>query len=314
MNMQLLLEKMSIFSFFWQHWATPMKIYIYWSLEKEKQWIVFIRLIVYKATKQLRTISFSSMHLVAAIQLRLYLIKERWGFLTVLEKHIDLHDPIQIFKKENAFADEVADAGERFLLALYGSKNEENMSLDKYRYQFFLKSLTKSKFNLASLPPTSAATRQHSLRTYHQVQWWYGFSKKAEEWGWKKAQTGITPVTTLKDPAPKTLLTFISCKCKTRCGKACGCRKAGLKCSVICSFCNGKSCENVGQDILEASDEDEDLDLPLDTIISNGEIGESGELEESEVDSETETTTNTVESTRNINEPGPSGLSKRKGV
>lgn len=88
-----------------------------------------------------------------------------------------------------------------------------------------------------------------------------------------------------------------------------------MKCSVICSFCNGKSCENVGQDILEASDEDEDLDLPLDTIISNGEIGESaGELEESEVDSETETTTNTVESTRNINEPGPSGLSKRKGV
>lgn len=229
-------------------------------------------------------------------------------FLTILEKHTDIHAALQVFKNEHASADEVADAGEKFLLALYGSKDKENNGLDKYRYQCFLKAVTKSKFNLASLPPTSAAARQHSLRTYHQVQQWYGCSKKAEEWGWKKTQTGITPITTLKDPAPKTLLTFLSCKCKTNCGKACGCRKAGLKCSIICGFCNGKSCENVIQATLEEFDQDDDLDSPLDIILSNEEVGESNELEERDVDSEIEKTTIAVESTVSINEPGPSGI------
>lgn len=210
---------------------------------------------------------------------------------------------IQVFKNEHATADEVANAGEKFLLALYGSKDKENIDLDKYRYQCFVKSVTKSKFNLASLPPTSAAARQHSLRTYHQVQQWYGCSKEAEEWGWKKTQTGITPVTTLKDPAPKALLVILSCKCKTNCGRACGCRKAGLKCSMICGVCNGKTCENVTQVTLDESDED-DLDLPLDICLSTEE-GEFDELKETDVDPEIETNIFTVESI-DINEPGTS--------
>lgn len=88
-----------------------------------------------------------------------------------------------MFKNEHATADEVANAGEKFILAHYGSKNKENIDLDKYRYQCFVKSVRKSNFNLA---PTSVAARQHSLRTYHQVQQWYGCSKEVEEWGWKK--------------------------------------------------------------------------------------------------------------------------------
>ncbi|KAJ8933920.1 hypothetical protein NQ318_016492 [Aromia moschata] len=52
--------------------------------------------------------------------------------------------------------------------------------------------------------------------------------------------------------------------------EACGCRKAGLKCSMICGVCNGKTCENATQLTLDKSDED-DLDFPLDICLSTEE-------------------------------------------
>lgn len=120
--------------------------------------------------------------------------------------------------------------------------------------------------------------------------------------GLEETQTGITPVTTLKDPAPKALLVFLSCKCKTNCGRACGCRKAGIKSFMICGVRNGQTCENV---TLDESDED-DLDLSFDICLSTEE-GEFDELKETDVDPEIETNIFTVESI-DINESGPSGL------
>lgn len=58
------------------------------------------------------------------------------------------------------------------------------------------------------------------------------------------------------------------------------------KCSIICGFCNGKSCDNVIQATLEEFDQDDDLDS-----LSNEEVGEFNELEERDVDSEIEKTT-----------------------
>ncbi|GBM37029.1 hypothetical protein AVEN_31870-1 [Araneus ventricosus] len=55
-------------------------------------------------------------------------------------------------------------------------------SLEKWKKKS-AKSAYKSKFNIASLPPTEAAARQHSFRTYHQVQKWYGNEQNAEQWG-----------------------------------------------------------------------------------------------------------------------------------
>ncbi|KAJ8961115.1 hypothetical protein NQ318_008792 [Aromia moschata] len=70
-------------------------------------------------------------------------------------------------------------------------------------------------------------------------------------------------------------------QCKTNCGRACGCRKAALKCSMICGVCNGKTCENVTQLTLDESDDD-DLDLPLDICLSTEE-GEFDELKETDI-------------------------------
>lgn len=181
--------------------------------------------------------------------------------INVLRKNPDLNEVIQEFKNPNADPEIIAKAGERFLLALYGYSGVKSMSLNNYRYACFTKSAYKNKFNIASLPPTEAAARQHSFRTYHQVQQWYGNEQNAEQWGWKRSKNGLIPVTTLEPPAPETLLKLISCKCKKGCERACGCRKAGLKCSVICTNCSG-TCDN-SQVPSQDSDEEEETETVL---------------------------------------------------
>lgn len=101
-------------------------------------------------------------------------------FFSILEKNPHLNNTVQIFKQREIDPEIIATVGERFLIALYGG-NKGTETLDSLRYQRFAKSITKSKFNLALLPPTREAARQHSFRMYHQVQAWFGISKNPQE-------------------------------------------------------------------------------------------------------------------------------------
>ena len=122
-----------------------------------------------------------------------------------------------------------------------------------------------STFTLASLPPTDAAARFHSLHTYLQVQKWLGIDLPPTEWGWKMTGNGLAPITTDKDPAPLDLLKIISCKCLKGCMTAtCSCRRAGLKCSIICVSCKGLSCTNSDVNI-----DEEECDDPIDKMLEN---------------------------------------------
>ena len=184
-------------------------------------------------------------------------------FLKVLEKHEELQQAASVFKEPSAEPEKLAEAGKAFILQLYG--NNECESLQDLRYQCFAKSLNKSRFDLASLPPTDAAARFHSLRTYHQVQKWLGNDLPPTKWGWKLITNGLTPIPTDKDPAPTELLNIISCKCLKGCSTAtCSCRKAALKCSMICGSCMGLSCTN--SDIIL---DEEDCDDPIDTSLEH---------------------------------------------
>lgn len=225
---------------------------------------------------------------------------------TLLEKSEYLQNAIDIFLNVNSDPDAIDEAGEKVLVALYGGKNENN--LNNLRYDGFTRSITKSKFNLASLPPTKAAARQHSLRTFHQVQHWMGNKLPAESWGWKQGSQGLTPVLSLQDPAPKELLHFVQCRCEKGCGKRCGCRKSGLKCSDACHSCHGQSCSNVMEVELDSED-DEELDNtaqwraqsdrigePLDTFL----VDENSDVSEEEFERD--------EVQENFDEPGPSSL------
>ena len=57
------------------------------------------------------------------------------------------------------------------------------------------------------------------------------------DWGWEKYGNTIRPIFTKKPPAPESLLTVISCACTKMREQNCGCRKAGMKCSVIFKHC-----------------------------------------------------------------------------
>jgi len=54
-------------------------------------------------------------------------------------------------------------------LYVYGASENEK-SFNQQRYKLFTKCATKNKVNLASLPPTEEAVRQHPYRVYLQVQ------------------------------------------------------------------------------------------------------------------------------------------------
>ncbi|GBN29075.1 hypothetical protein AVEN_211385-1, partial [Araneus ventricosus] len=118
------------------------------------------------------------------------------------------------------------------LVIMAASTNSENI--------FFLNPV------IASLPPTTAAAREHSLRAYLQVQLWSGFAKSPLDWSRKETKHGLFPVNTRNEPAPpaSSLLSMISCKCAKGCNLTCTCRKSGIKCSTIFYHCIGQESKN----------------------------------------------------------------------
>lgn len=168
--------------------------------------------------------------------------------LKALEENKNLQDLAQIFKKPDATADEIDVAGQKCIAAIY-SKNEA-IPLSVLRYEMFANSLSKKSFNLASLPPTEAAARQHSFRTYLQVQAWLNNHLDPLKWGWKNAKYGLMPVRTTMEAAPEELLKTICCTCSKGCLGSCSCRKNGMKCTNICKLCKGHSCSNAHTDDL----------------------------------------------------------------
>lgn len=183
--------------------------------------------------------------------------KMKW--CNILKKTPDWIDLANIFLDPNANKEDVGNAGEKILMNLYGG---DVGTLNTLRYSAFVKSAVTVKVNLARLPPTTDAAKYHSWRTYHQLQKWLGVEKNPCDWGWETSEQGLMPVTMCAEPAPQTLLKMMACKCKKGCLASCTCRKAGLKCSILCSFCHGRNCNNAIPIVLDEEDEDEDNPTP----------------------------------------------------
>nr|XP_018912069.1 PREDICTED: uncharacterized protein LOC109040547 [Bemisia tabaci] len=200
-------------------------------------------------------------------------------FLTSLTKNPSFTSFIKIFNDANATAESVSNAGHKFILYLYGYTGSEEISINELRYKCFIKTAFRSKQNLAALPPTEQALKQHSLRTYHQVQMWRGVNLNACDWGWKLSKHGLLPITTLQPPAPEEILKMISCKCKKGCQAACTCRKSGLPCTIICANCRD-SCTNIPDDVIIADGEEQEEDADDPDIVPFSE--DETEITESE--------------------------------
>src|SRR6218665_2033225 len=98
---------------------------------------------------------------------------EKKAFLLV---QMDRLDVLDVFENHGSSKEDVTRSGEEFLLRLHGARTVQ--TLDKHCYTCYNRSIRRSSlsssFKLESLPPTSAAARQHSLLTYLTVQQWKG--------------------------------------------------------------------------------------------------------------------------------------------
>ncbi|GBL75657.1 hypothetical protein AVEN_154972-1 [Araneus ventricosus] len=73
---------------------------------------------------------------------------------------------------------------------------------------------------------------------------WLGQVMIPLNWGWQTTKHGLAPITTIKDPAPQSLLMAIFYKCAKGGRSTCSCKKSGIKCSANCANYKGHSCSN----------------------------------------------------------------------
>ncbi|GBO17097.1 hypothetical protein AVEN_176442-1 [Araneus ventricosus] len=104
-------------------------------------------------------------------------------FVQALKNNPVLLKVIEIFKNPDITPEAVVDAGNRFLVALYGCpiSASDTPFLNNVRCKCYMKSSFNKSSNIASLPPTEGTTHQHSLRVYHQIQYWLGNKKTPED-------------------------------------------------------------------------------------------------------------------------------------
>ena len=161
---------------------------------------------------------------------------------------------MNLFLNSDSTHEEIQRAGESFLLKLYGASKCASLCYKKA----VTKTSLSSSSQLATLPPTSAAAKQHSFRTYFTVQEWIGRSLQSTDWRWKLEDI-LTPIDSDPPIAPETFLNMISCGCKADgCGVSCGCRKTGVHSSTLCANCCGQTCNNVAPaPLLNENDNDE---------------------------------------------------------
>lgn len=178
-----------------------------------------------------------------------------------MKKSDDLINCAKVFLTANTAPNVIFNNGLHFLLAVYRAPKNLN-SIDILRYSIFFKSTRFNKaVQLISLPPTSAAAQYHFYRVYYQVQTWLGNDAiNPEDWEWTLKNNVLEPITTLLQPAPDVLLSTIFCNCRKDCGSNCGCRKAGLKCSIICSHCHGQACLNTVTPDINEEEINDDVD------------------------------------------------------
>jgi len=103
----------------------------------------------------------------------------------LIQRDVNSFQFLDCFSNAESTKEEIASAGERFILQLYGAQKIQ--SLDRFRYTAYNHAIGKtplsSSFKLESLPLTSAAAKRHSYRTFLTVQQWLGNNFNTTEWG-----------------------------------------------------------------------------------------------------------------------------------
>jgi len=147
------------------------------------------------------------------------------------------------------FQPEVAEAGTKAMISLFGDDNKE--TLHNLRYRMLAEKVTNaaSFVKPERLPPTQSATKYHSMHAYYQIAVWISNpdNLKYDDWGWiLNDDQHLFPKVSDLPAAPQSLLKVIRCKCIGGCvTMRCSCRKNGLPCSTACGICQQDNCQSL---------------------------------------------------------------------
>ena len=133
---------------------------------------------------------------------------------------------------------------ERFVIPLY-CRTSTQVDINMARKEL----LVKKGRPMDDIPPSHDAFLQHLKRAIYQgIHCWGKFLDLEQDlpcpsqWGWRDLD-GWTPVWTTLPQASQAALELLRCSCRMRrCGNACKCSKASLKCTALCN-CDGE-CED----------------------------------------------------------------------
>ncbi|KAJ8886949.1 hypothetical protein PR048_013163 [Dryococelus australis] len=121
-----------------------------------------------------------------------------------------------IFSDPTSTPDAVAQAGYETFLTLYQARQSE-CDLNNNRHNCFVKSSTKVKSNLASLPPTKGAAKQHSPECIYRHNNGLTTTLSIQNiGGWARYDGGVLNTAKTTAPiAPDSILNSIICRCAT---------------------------------------------------------------------------------------------------
>ena len=145
------------------------------------------------------------------------------GKLTAFKKMMNnkqLRDIAHEFSVAGRSQSMIEQIGEKAIKILYNCDNTEKTS-QKLRHEYLLSKVITAKSFVKSeyLPPTSSSAKYHSHRTYFQVQDWISDDTvlNPEEWGWKKKNGELFPITNDQNAAPASIMKVMRCNCRTEC-------------------------------------------------------------------------------------------------
>ena len=153
-------------------------------------------------------------------------------FPDVTQAFCDLSAPL------NSISNDVYQLLERYVVILY-DRTSSSISLDESRKELFTK---RNRRKIESLPPTTAAFKQHVKRAAYQSGHVWGQALVPEmqlpcpsAWGWSRTTHGWEPYWTSLPAATKGCRELKKCSCKSSCSNRCSCAKALLVCTPMCN-------------------------------------------------------------------------------
>ena len=165
---------------------------------------------------------------------------------------------VQVFNDPQASKNAVAAAGEVFLWLVYGDRRQ----LGRQEAPTLLADHCETE-SVCEIRLGDSATNVSSCTSTLVPGIPPSTALDPTDWGWRLKDGRLTPLPTLREPAPERLIHLITCNCRSGCER--NCRRSGLPCTSMCGLCAGHGCSNHdtsddtsdGEDYTSWSDEDE---------------------------------------------------------